>query len=76
MVEILKPIGELVAVPQPSKPQKTFLSMLVRYRHLVVLLHEITLSFRMRKYIVLITDNHLPFLTFRRDLEKYVYLAD
>lgn len=27
LVDILRPIGELVAVPQPSKPHKSFLSI-------------------------------------------------
>lgn len=46
--------------------------MLVHYRHHVVLPHELILSFGMRKFFVLITDNRLPFPTFLRDLEKYV----
>ncbi|KAH7667215.1 Aldehyde dehydrogenase N-terminal protein [Dioscorea alata] len=72
LVDFLKPIGELVAIPQPSKPHKSFISVLVRCRPRVVLPHEVVLSFGMRKYIVMITDNHLPFPTYRRDLEKYV----
>ncbi|KAH7682449.1 Zinc finger CCHC-type protein [Dioscorea alata] len=72
LVDFLKPIGELVAIPQPSKPHKSFISVLVRCRPWVVLPHEVSLSFGMRRYLVLITDNHLPFPTYRRDLEKYV----
>lgn len=70
LVDLLKPIRELVAIPQPSKPHKSFISVLVRCRNRVALPHEIILSFGMRKFIVLITDNHLPFPTFRRDLDK------
>lgn len=72
LVDVLRPIGELVAIPQPSKPHKSFLSVLVRCRHQVMIPHEMILSFGMRKFVVLITDNHLPFPTFRRDLDKYV----
>ncbi|XP_039119044.1 uncharacterized protein LOC120255245 [Dioscorea cayenensis subsp. rotundata] len=74
LVDVLRPIGELVAIPQPSKPCKSFLSVLVRCRPRVMLPHELILSFGMRKFIVLITNNHFPFLTFQRDLEKYIYL--
>lgn len=73
LVDILRPIGEPVAIPQPSKPHKSFLSVLVRCRPRVMLPHEFILIFGMRKFILLIIDNHLPFSTFRRDLEKYIY---
>lgn len=73
LVELLRPIGELVAIPQPSKPHKAFLSVLVRYRPWIILPHEVSFSFGMRKFIVLITDNKLPFPIFRKDLEKFVY---
>lgn len=75
LVELLRPIGELVAIPHPSKPHKSFLFVLVRCRPCVVLPHEVAFSFGMRKFIILITDNKLPFPSFRKDLEKYVYLA-
>lgn len=75
-MDILRPIGELVAIPKPSKPHKAFLSVLVRCRHRVILPHEMFLSFGMRKFIILITDNRLPFSVFRRDLEKYVYQSE
>lgn len=34
---------------------------------------EVELNFGMRRFVILITDNKLPFPTFRRDLEKFVY---
>lgn len=74
-MELLRPLGELVAIPQPSKPHKSFLSVLVRCRPRVALLHEVAFSFGMRKFLILITDNRLPFPSFRKDLEKYVYPA-
>lgn len=37
---------------------------------------QLFLSFDMRKFIVLITDNRLPFPVFRRDLEKYIYQSE
>lgn len=73
LVDILRHIGELVVIPKPSKPHKAFLSVLVHCRHHVVLPHKLFQSFGMRKFIVLITDNRLPFPVFRRDLEKYIY---
>lgn len=65
-----------MAIPKPSKLHKAFLSVLVRCRHRVILPHELILSFGMRKFIVLIIDNRLPFPVFRRDLEKYIYQAE
>lgn len=73
LVELLWPIGELVEILQPSKAHKAFLSVLARYRPCVTLPHEVSLSFEMRKFIVLITENTLPFPIFRKDLEKFVY---
>lgn len=64
LVELLKPIGEMVAIPQPSKPHKSFLSVLVRCHHRTSLPFEVSLSFGMRRFIVLITDNRLPFPNF------------
>lgn len=64
LVELLKPIGEMVAIPQPSKPHKSFLSVLVRCHHRTSLPFEVSLSFGMRRLIVLITDNRLPFPNF------------
>lgn len=73
LVELLRPIGDLVAIPQPSKPHKAFFSVLVRCRLRVALPHEVEFSFGMRKFIILITDNRMPFTSFRKDLEKYCY---
>ncbi|XP_039139731.1 uncharacterized protein LOC120277049 [Dioscorea cayenensis subsp. rotundata] len=73
LVEILKPIGELVTIPQLSKPHKSFLSVFVRCHQRTSLPFEVSLSFGMRRFIVLITDNWLPFPTFRNDLEKFCY---
>lgn len=75
LVDLLHPIGELVAIPQPSKPHKAFLSVLVRCHHRTLLPCEVSLSFGMRKFVILITDNKLSFPTFRRDLEKFVYTS-
>lgn len=48
LVDILRPTGDLVAIQQPSKPHKSFLSVLVRCHQRVVLPHEFVLSFGMR----------------------------
>lgn len=73
LVELLWPIGELVEILQPSKAHKAFLSVLAHYRPRVTLPHEVSFSFEMRKFIVLITENTLPFPIFRKDLYKFVY---
>lgn len=75
LVEHLWQIGELVAIPQPTRPHKSFLSVLVRRRPRVVLPHEVAFNFGMRKFLILITDNKLPFSSSSKDLEKYVYPA-
>lgn len=73
LVELLKPIGELVVIPQPSKLHKSFLSVLVRCHHRPSLPFEISLCLGMRRFMVLITDNRLSFPKFRLDLEKFCY---
>lgn len=73
MVDLLRPIGDLVAIPQPSKPHKAFLSVLVRCYNHAKIPFEVSLSFDMRKFTILITDNKLQFPSFHRDLEKFVY---
>lgn len=75
LVEHLRPTGELVAIPQPTRPHKSFLSVLVRRRPRVILPHEVAFNFGMRKFLILITDNKLPFSSSSKDLEKYVYPA-
>lgn len=73
LVDLLRPVGDLVAIPQPSKPHKSFLSVLVRCNRQARLRFEVSLSFGMRMFTILITDNKLPFPSFRRDLEKFTY---
>lgn len=73
LVDLLRPVEDLVAIPQPSKPHKSFLSVLVRCHRQARIPFEISLSFGMRMFTVLITDNKLPFPSFRRDSEKFVY---
>lgn len=74
-MDLLRPIGELVAISQPNKPHKAFLSVLVHCHRQTVLLVEVALSYRMRRFIVLITDSKLPFPTDFGDLEKFVYTS-
>lgn len=75
LVEVFKPVGELVTITKGSSPNKELFSILVRQKVNAGLPHEIELSFGMRKFFILITDLHAPFPTFRLELEKYIHIV-
>ncbi|KAH7689328.1 Zinc finger CCHC-type protein [Dioscorea alata] len=70
--EILRPLGDLVALSKTSRPNKSFISALVRRKPEVVLPFEIDLSYGMRCYNVIITGDKGEFPRFRRDLGRFV----
>lgn len=72
IAEVVKPVGELVALLQATTPHKLFLSVLVRRRLGVVLPFELDLSMGMRRYSVLITGEKGVVPTFRHELDRYV----
>lgn len=73
--EVVKPVGELVALSQVTNTHKRFLSTLGSSRAGVTLPFEVELSLRMRKYTVLITGDNGALPVFKRELGRYVLPA-
>lgn len=72
ILEVLKKVGELVALSQEFKTNKCFVSALVRRRPGISLPIEIELNLGMRKYLVLLTDDKGKQTTYRADLGRFV----
>lgn len=70
--DVLRPVGELVAMSQAQTPHKEFLSVLVRRREGVALPMEIELSLGMRRYVVLVTGERCVHPVYRRELGHFV----
>lgn len=72
IVEVLKPVGDVISFSNASVPYKRFLMVLVRRRFNVSLPVEIDFSFGMRRYKVIVTSERSTFPKFRRELGRYV----
>lgn len=70
--DVVKPIGELVALSHATIPHKRFLTVLVRRRAGTSLPFELDLSMGMRRYSVLLTGERELLPIFRRELGRYV----
>lgn len=70
-MEILKTVGEMVALSQEFRTNKRFVSALVRRRPGTVLPMELDLNLGMRKYAVLITDDRGEQTRYRPDLGRF-----
>ena len=65
LVEVLKPIGDLIKISKRTKMNKKSLPMLIRRRIRVAFTHEVEVSFGMRRYIILATNDKLLWPSFR-----------
>lgn len=72
ILEMVKPVGDLVALSQTVNPHKWFISTLVRRRAGFSLPFEVELRLGMRKYTVLIAGEREDFPVFRWDICRYV----
>lgn len=72
IVEVLKPVGDVISFSNASVPHKRFLMVLVRRRFNVSLPVEIDFSFGMRRYKVIVTSERSTFPKFRREMGRYV----
>lgn len=72
ITEVIKPMGEIVALSQASSTHKQFLSVLVHCRAGVSLPFELDLSMGMRRYTLLVTGEKGVIMSFRRDHGRYV----
>lgn len=72
ILEVLRPVGELVAISQATVPHKRFITVLVRRRFDVKLPLELDLSLGMRRYPIIFTGERAAYPSFRRDLGRYV----
>lgn len=76
IVEVLHPLGELVALSQAELPHKYFISVLVRHRASITLPLELDFSMGMRKYQVLFIGDRGVAPVYQRDLGRYVLEAE
>lgn len=72
ILEVIRPVGELVALSQAKLPHKQFITVLVRRRGGVKLPVEIDFNLGMRRYQVLITGERGDLPVYRRDLGRFV----
>lgn len=72
IAEVIRPVGELVAVSQAIHPHKNFVSVLVRRQSVVSLPMELDFSMGMRRYNMIFTDERLSFPVYRKELSRYV----
>lgn len=71
-MEVVRSVGDLVALSHASTPHKYFISALVHRRVGISLPVELDLSLGMRRYSVLITGERESHPLFRRELGRYV----
>lgn len=71
ITEVVRPVGELIALSQASSPHKYFISVLVHRRAGVLLPFEVDLCLGMRRYLVLLTGEKEAVPIFWRDLGRY-----
>lgn len=76
IVEVLKPVGELIILSQASVPHKRFISALIRRRRGVELPMEVECNLGMRRYKVLITSDKGEFPKFSKALGRYFWPID
>lgn len=74
--EVVRPVGELIALSQAPSTHKYFISVLVRRRMGVSLPFVVALSLGMRRYSVLIRGDHGVLSIFKRELGRYALTDD